>query len=93
MATTEVADHLLAMDFVDEANVYGVRVPGNRFGSETFLELCKYKLTILFAKIDFPTKIGHLMKSDLFRRISTCPLVIYYCGHATQKNYLKKYIF
>ncbi|XP_038123778.1 very long-chain acyl-CoA synthetase-like [Cyprinodon tularosa] len=29
VATTEVADHLLAMDFVDEANVYGVRVPGH----------------------------------------------------------------
>lgn len=29
MATTEVADHLLAVDFVEEANVYGVKVPGN----------------------------------------------------------------
>lgn len=30
MATTEVADHLLTVDFVEEANVYGVKVPGNR---------------------------------------------------------------
>lgn len=27
VATTEVADHLLAVDFVEEANVYGVKVP------------------------------------------------------------------
>lgn len=29
MATTEVADHLLVVDCVEEANVYGVKVPGN----------------------------------------------------------------
>ncbi|XP_061596380.1 long-chain fatty acid transport protein 2-like [Cololabis saira] len=29
VATTEVADHLLMMDFVEEANVYGVKVPGH----------------------------------------------------------------
>uniref|UniRef100_A0A8C6VWX1 long-chain-fatty-acid--CoA ligase n=1 Tax=Nothobranchius furzeri TaxID=105023 RepID=A0A8C6VWX1_NOTFU len=29
VATTEVADHLLAVDFVEEANVYGVKVPGH----------------------------------------------------------------
>lgn len=29
MATTEVADHLLMVDCVEEANVYGVKVPGN----------------------------------------------------------------
>ncbi|XP_037546274.1 very long-chain acyl-CoA synthetase [Nematolebias whitei] len=29
VATTEVADHLLTMDFVEEANVYGVKVPGH----------------------------------------------------------------
>lgn len=29
MATTEVADHLLTVDCVEEANVYGVKVPGN----------------------------------------------------------------
>lgn len=28
MATTEVADQLLMVDFVEEANVYGVKVPG-----------------------------------------------------------------
>lgn len=28
MATTEVADHLLMVDSVEEANVYGVKVPG-----------------------------------------------------------------
>lgn len=31
MATTEVADHLLMVDFVEEANVYGVKVPGNDY--------------------------------------------------------------
>ncbi|KAM7424425.1 hypothetical protein PAMA_000664 [Pampus argenteus] len=29
VATTEVADHLLMVDFVEEANVYGVKVPGH----------------------------------------------------------------
>ncbi|XP_013882119.1 very long-chain acyl-CoA synthetase [Austrofundulus limnaeus] len=29
VATTEVADHLLTVDFVEEANVYGVKVPGH----------------------------------------------------------------
>ncbi|MED6276854.1 hypothetical protein CHARACLAT_007166 [Characodon lateralis] len=29
IATTEVADHLLTVDFVEEANVYGVKVPGH----------------------------------------------------------------
>ncbi|KAM9410746.1 long-chain fatty acid transport protein 2-like [Pholidichthys leucotaenia] len=29
VATTEVADHLLSLDFVEEANVYGVNVPGH----------------------------------------------------------------
>lgn len=29
MATTEVADHLLVVDCIEEANVYGVKVPGN----------------------------------------------------------------
>ncbi|XP_033972939.1 very long-chain acyl-CoA synthetase-like [Trematomus bernacchii] len=29
VATTEVADHLLMLDFVEEANVYGVKVPGH----------------------------------------------------------------
>uniref|UniRef100_A0A3Q0R8K3 long-chain-fatty-acid--CoA ligase n=1 Tax=Amphilophus citrinellus TaxID=61819 RepID=A0A3Q0R8K3_AMPCI len=29
VATTEVADHLLAVNFVEEANVYGVKVPGH----------------------------------------------------------------
>lgn len=29
VATTEVADHLLMVDCVEEANVYGVKVPGN----------------------------------------------------------------
>lgn len=29
VATTEVADHLLMVDFIEEANVYGVKVPGN----------------------------------------------------------------
>lgn len=28
VATTEVADHLLMVDCVEEANVYGVKVPG-----------------------------------------------------------------
>lgn len=31
MATTEVADHLLTVDWVEEANVYGVKVPGNGY--------------------------------------------------------------
>lgn len=31
MATTEVADHLLMLDWVEEANVYGVKVPGNSY--------------------------------------------------------------
>lgn len=31
MATTEVADHLLMIDCIEEANVYGVKVPGNVF--------------------------------------------------------------
>lgn len=29
VATTEVAGHLLMLDCVEEANVYGVKVPGN----------------------------------------------------------------
>lgn len=29
VATTEVADHLVMVDCVEEANVYGVKVPGN----------------------------------------------------------------
>ncbi|KAM6943054.1 long-chain fatty acid transport protein 2-like [Xenentodon cancila] len=29
VATTEVADHLLMVDFIEEANVYGVKVPGH----------------------------------------------------------------
>ncbi|XP_040022438.2 long-chain fatty acid transport protein 2 [Gasterosteus aculeatus] len=29
VATTEVADHLLTVDWVEEANVYGVKVPGH----------------------------------------------------------------
>uniref|UniRef100_A0A671Y3D7 long-chain-fatty-acid--CoA ligase n=1 Tax=Sparus aurata TaxID=8175 RepID=A0A671Y3D7_SPAAU len=29
VATTEVADHLLMLDWVEEANVYGVKVPGH----------------------------------------------------------------
>lgn len=28
VATTEVADILIMMDFIEEANVYGVKVPG-----------------------------------------------------------------
>lgn len=28
VATTEVADHLLMVDCIEEANVYGVKVPG-----------------------------------------------------------------
>lgn len=28
VATTEVADHLLMIDCIEEANVYGVKVPG-----------------------------------------------------------------
>lgn len=37
VATTEVADHLLAVDCVEEANVYGVKVPGHegRIGMAT----------------------------------------------------------
>lgn len=31
MATTEVADHLIVFDSVEEANVYGVKVPGKFF--------------------------------------------------------------
>lgn len=31
MATTEVADHLLMVDCIEEANVYGVKVPGNNY--------------------------------------------------------------
>lgn len=31
VATTEVADHLLMVDFIEEANVYGVKVPGNNY--------------------------------------------------------------
>lgn len=31
MATTEVADHLLMVDCIEEANVYGVKVPGKTF--------------------------------------------------------------
>uniref|UniRef100_A0A3Q1EIE6 long-chain-fatty-acid--CoA ligase n=1 Tax=Acanthochromis polyacanthus TaxID=80966 RepID=A0A3Q1EIE6_9TELE len=29
VATTEVSDHLLTVDFIEEANVYGVKVPGH----------------------------------------------------------------
>lgn len=29
VATTEVAAHLLMVDCIEEANVYGVKVPGN----------------------------------------------------------------
>ncbi|KAM9817561.1 long-chain fatty acid transport protein 2-like [Neosynchiropus ocellatus] len=29
VATTEVADHLLTLDFMEEVNVYGVKVPGH----------------------------------------------------------------
>ncbi|XP_069030434.1 long-chain fatty acid transport protein 2-like [Embiotoca jacksoni] len=29
VATTEVADHLITVDFIEEANVYGVKVPGH----------------------------------------------------------------
>lgn len=29
VATTEVADHLLMVDCIEEANVYGVKVAGN----------------------------------------------------------------
>lgn len=31
VATTEVADHLIMMDSIEEANVYGVKVPGMIF--------------------------------------------------------------
>lgn len=31
VATTEVADHLLMVDCIEEANVYGVKVPGNNY--------------------------------------------------------------
>lgn len=31
VATTEVADHLLMVDCIAEANVYGVKVPGKMF--------------------------------------------------------------
>lgn len=31
VATTEVADHLIMMDCIEEANVYGVKVPGMIF--------------------------------------------------------------
>lgn len=33
MATTEVVDHLLMIDCIEEANVYGVKVPGKMFFS------------------------------------------------------------
>lgn len=36
MATTEVADHLIMVDCVEEANVYGVKVPGNNNTYELF---------------------------------------------------------
>jgi len=31
VATTEVTDILLTVDFVEEVNVYGVKVPGNEY--------------------------------------------------------------
>lgn len=31
VATTEVADNLLMVDCIEEANVYGVKVPGKMF--------------------------------------------------------------
>lgn len=33
VATTEVADNLLMVDCIEEANVYGVKVPGKMFPS------------------------------------------------------------
>lgn len=41
VATTEVADHLLMVDCVEEANVYGVKVPGNNYIISNDLGLIK----------------------------------------------------
>lgn len=46
MATTEVADHLLAVDFVEEANVYGVKVPGNNDSTSNSLRFAKIMITV-----------------------------------------------
>lgn len=46
MATTEVADHLLAVDFVEEANVYGVKVPGNN--EQDYCDVCLINITNIF---------------------------------------------
>lgn len=35
VATTEVADNLLVVDCIEEANVYGVKVPGKVFVSNS----------------------------------------------------------
>uniref|UniRef100_A0A673BIA1 Long-chain-fatty-acid--CoA ligase n=1 Tax=Sphaeramia orbicularis TaxID=375764 RepID=A0A673BIA1_9TELE len=37
VATTEVADHLLMVDCIEEANVYGVKVPGKNFSTCQFM--------------------------------------------------------
>lgn len=40
VATTEVSDVIVMLDFIQEANVYGVSVPGKRTFSFIFSFLC-----------------------------------------------------
>lgn len=54
VATTEVADHLLMVGCVEEANVYGVKVPGNNdfsgmFSPNVLLELASQHVNSLYS--------------------------------------------
>lgn len=51
MATTEVAEILGLLDFIQEVNVYGVEVPGNktwRFKKKIIKEFCLSKENVKF---------------------------------------------
>ncbi|XP_075904514.1 long-chain fatty acid transport protein 2-like [Nelusetta ayraudi] len=52
VATTEVADHLIMMDWIEEANVYGVKVPGH----EGRIGMAALKLK---ENMDFDGKVIH----------------------------------
>lgn len=38
VATTEITDVLVVLDFIEEANVYGVKVPGNSWQIQCLID-------------------------------------------------------
>lgn len=82
MATTEVADHLLMVDCIEEVNVYGVKVPGNITSLLSCREVAKTYLLVLsiFMLILYSQQVSVLWHG-LFNLNSCLLSIIDECSH------------